>query len=267
MFFTHVLESLAFAAMVVAAPTAQHQQALNSRQAGTPYTGVLTPAQCAALIPRKTTGDANQGLGISIENADSGPRSYFVYSNGCDSMPYIHVADVPAKKTVFVSLPAKFQGRIQRGTYDVHVARAKGPDTSLGTWLELGYDADNKSYGDVSLIRGCDGAVKLRTTDGTGAATGFSTKCMAGAPAGAIGKKLSGGASVKATERSKNANDPNPNDGKPVVLTTPRDWLLKTLTDASGKAETKAYIDDFHGNPVICDTKGRWHATFYTGNP
>ncbi|KAK8128986.1 hypothetical protein PG984_010094 [Apiospora sp. TS-2023a] len=265
MFFTHVLASLAFAAMVVAAPAAK--QAMNSRQVGTPYTGVLTPEQCAVLVPRTTTGDADQGLGISIENADSGPRSYFVYSNGCDTMPYIHVADVPPNETIFVSLPAKFQGRIQRGTYDVHVARKMGPDTSLGTWLELGYDADNKSYGDVSLIRGCDGAVKLSTTDGSGVATGFSTKCMVGAPAGALGKKLSGGVSVKATERSKTASDPNPNDGKPVVLTTPRDWLLKTLTDADGPAEKKAYIDDFHGNPVICDTKGRWHATFYTGNP
>lgn len=265
MFFTYVLESLAFAVMAAAAPATK--QALNRRQTGTPYTGVLTPEQCEVLVPRKTKGDANKGLGISIENADSGPRSYFVYSNGCDTMPYIHVADVPAGQTKFVSLPAKFQGRIQRGTYDIHVAHKKGLDTSLGTWLELGYDVDNMSYGDVSLIRGCDGAVKLRTTDGTGAATGFSTKCMAGAPAGALGKKLSGGTSVKATERGKVATDPNPNDGKPFVLTIPRDWLMKKLTDASGLAETKAYIDDYHGDPVICDTKGRWHATFYTGNP
>ncbi|KAK8052293.1 hypothetical protein PG993_003678 [Apiospora rasikravindrae] len=264
-FFSPILGSLAFAAVAVAAPTPEHP--LSNRQAGTPYTGVLTPEQCKVLVPRKTKGDADKGLGISIENADSKPRSYFVYSNGCDTMPYIEVTGVPAGKTVFVSLPAKFQGRIQRGTHDVHVARAKGPDTSLGTWLELGYDADNKSYGDVSLIRGCDGAVSLRTTDGSGISTGFSTPCMQGAPAGAIGTKLSGGKSVKATERSKTQSDPNPNDGLPVVLPVPRDWLLQKLTNDQGKAETKAYIDDFHGNPVICDTKGRWHATFHQGNP
>ncbi|KAK8043148.1 hypothetical protein PG994_013631 [Apiospora phragmitis] len=266
MFFTHVLGSLVFAAMAVAAPTPE-QPSLSNRAAGTPYTGVLTPEQCKALVPRKTTGDANKGLGLSIENADSQPRSYFVYSNGCDTMPYIYVADVAAGQTVFVSLPAKFQGRVQRGTHEVHVARAKGPDTSLGTWLELGYDADGRSYGDVSLIRGCDGAVTLRTTDGSGVATGFSQACMAGAPAGALGTKLSGGKAVRATERGKTPQDANPNDGLPVVLPVPRDWLLKTLSDGNGRAEKKAYIDDFHGNPVICDTKGRWRATFHQGNP
>ncbi|KAK8081117.1 hypothetical protein PG997_008935 [Apiospora hydei] len=267
MFFSHILGSLTLAAVAVAAPTPEHPP-LSDRQAGTPYTGILTPAQCEVLVPRKTAGDADQGgLGLALENADKQPRSYFVYSNGCDTMPYIEVAGVPAGKTVFVSLPARFQGRVQRGTHEVHVARTKGDDTSLGTWLELGYDADGKSYGDVSLIRGCDGAVSLRTTDGTGVATGFSAPCMQGAPAGAIGTKPSGGKSVKATERSKTQSDADPNDGRPVVLPVPRDWLLKKLSDDKGKAETKAYIDDFHGNPVICDTKGRWHATFHQGNP
>ncbi|KAK8009934.1 hypothetical protein PG990_008899 [Apiospora arundinis] len=265
MFFTQVLGSLAIAAtMVAAAPTpVPEQPLLSERAAGTPSTGVMTPAQCDAHKTRTTKGDPDKGFGISIKNADTKARSFFVYSNGCEKTAYTQLADVGAGKTAFLSLPAKFQGRIQRGSASVHMNKKEGTDTTLGTWLELGYDQDGKSvsYGDVSLIRGCDGGVTLSNTDGTKVSTGFSTNCVEGAPKAALGKKLDGFASVLATEGFKKPGEPNPD--QPKVIAAPRDWLLKKLTDKSGPAEKKAYIDDYHGNPVISDSKGRWQATFY----
>ncbi|KAK8104976.1 uncharacterized protein PG998_004369 [Apiospora kogelbergensis] len=257
MFFTQVLGSLAFAAMVAAAPT----QPLSERGAGTPYTGVMNEAQCKAHKTRVTKGDADKGFGVSVKNDDSKTRSFFVYSNGCERTPYTQLADVGPGKTAFVALPAKFQGRLQRGTAAVHMNKKEGVDTTLGTWLELGYDASGVSYGDVSLIRGCDGGVTLHNTDGTKKTMGFSANCVEGAPKAALGKKLDGGAAVLATEGFKKPGEPNPD--QPKIIAAPRDWLLKKLTDKSGKAETKAYIDDYHGNPVIADAKGRWSAIFH----
>lgn len=72
-----------------------------------------------ATSPTFTWGDAdNGGIGVTITNADFDWRAFYVYQNLCDYIPlkYLWIA---AQHTVFVSLPADFQGRITRGTDQV----------------------------------------------------------------------------------------------------------------------------------------------------
>lgn len=79
---------------------------------------VEKPWVCASL-PTFTWGDAdNGGVGVTITNADVDWRAFYIYKNLCDYVPlkYLWIA---AQHTVFVSLPADFQGRITRGTDEV----------------------------------------------------------------------------------------------------------------------------------------------------
>lgn len=72
-----------------------------------------------ASSPTFTWGDVDiGGVGVTITNADSDWRAFYVYQNLCDYVPlkYLWIA---AQHTVFVSLPADFQGRINRGTDEV----------------------------------------------------------------------------------------------------------------------------------------------------
>lgn len=110
-------------------------------------TGARPPAAAAiskrwacASSPTFTWGDAdNGGVGVTITNADSDWRAFYVYQNLCDYVPlkYLWIA---TQHTVFVSLPADFQGRITRGTDEVcrllspppHGAFAD-PDSRSGT--------------------------------------------------------------------------------------------------------------------------------------
>lgn len=89
-------------------------------------TGVRPPAAAkvkkrwaCASSPTFTWGDAdNGGVGVTISNADFDWRAFYIYQNLCDYVPlkYLWIA---AQHTVFVSLPADFQGRITRGTDEV----------------------------------------------------------------------------------------------------------------------------------------------------
>ncbi|KAI6081174.1 hypothetical protein F4821DRAFT_249938 [Hypoxylon rubiginosum] len=154
-----------------------------------------------------------------------------------------------AGQSAFISLPDGFQGRIVRGTTDVNL---DGQPHTLGTWLEIGFDSNGsgKGYADVSLIRGCDGAVSVSALDGTGAATGFSQNVLSGAPADALDAKDSGAKVIKATEGLLSA-----------IVNVSRDYLANLL------GYDKAYIDDYHGNPVISSSNQRFSATFYAGKP
>ncbi|KAI2469817.1 hypothetical protein F4781DRAFT_206300 [Annulohypoxylon bovei var. microspora] len=204
-------------------------------------------SNCSAQAVDATGATDTGGAGLNITNGDSESRSYFVYENGCDSMPSKYVT-VDAGATAFLALPASFQGRVVRGTADVNL---DGQPHSLGTWLEIGLDASGTGWADVSLIRGCDGAVSIAAGDGTGATTGFSDNSVINDATDAILEaKDSGAKAIKATE----------------------DSLVQVLTDVtsylSGKlGYTVAYLDDYHGNPVICSTDGRFDVTFYEGRP
>lgn len=72
-----------------------------------------------ASSPTFTWGDAdNGGVGVTISNADFDWRAFYIYQNLCDYVPLKYLW-IEAQHTVFVSLPADFQGRITRGTDEV----------------------------------------------------------------------------------------------------------------------------------------------------
>ncbi|KAI1455807.1 hypothetical protein F4805DRAFT_260657 [Annulohypoxylon moriforme] len=208
---------------------------------------LATRSNCSAQAANADSETDTGGAGLSITNADSETRSYFVYENGCDTMPSKYIS-VDAGATKFLSLPSGFQGRVVRGTTDVNL---DGSAHTLGTWVEIGLDASGTGWADVSLIRGMDGAVTIAATDGTGATTGFSeNSVLDDATDSILEAKDSGAKAIKATE----------------------DWQAALLSDVvsylSGKLGfTVAYIDDYHGNPVICSTNGRFGVTFYEGRP
>ncbi|KAI1375330.1 hypothetical protein F4677DRAFT_134798 [Hypoxylon crocopeplum] len=205
---------------------------------------------CTPTPPTHASHDTDTGgAGLQLHNADSKTRSFFVYANNCDAIPLKFVT-INAGQTQFVSLPAQFQGRVVRGTEAVNL---DGKAHWLGTWLEIGLDVapapTGKGWADVSLIRGCDGAVSIAALDGTGAATGFSdARILDDAPAAVLQAKDSGAKVVQATEGLLS-----------VVVASARDYLAGRL------GYGKAYIDDYHGNPVICSVNKRFSATFYRG--
>ncbi len=104
------------------------------------------------------------GPGIFITNGDRGPgyRGFYVYHNGCDSVPYKYIW-VAAGATQFLALPPLFEGRVTRG---VDAWNLHAPPQTIATWLELALDARGWAWGDVSLIRGCDGGAVLWAVDG-----------------------------------------------------------------------------------------------------
>ncbi|KAI2604397.1 uncharacterized protein GGS25DRAFT_534816 [Hypoxylon fragiforme] len=221
-------------------------QDLSPRQAS-PLSTLTTTLACATKA-QKTPGDADSGRGVQIKNADTAARTFWLYHNSCDAVPARYVT-IPAGQTRFLSLPARFEGRIVRGVEGVML---DGKSHTLNTWLELTYDERGVGWGDVSLIRGCDGAVSLKALDAAGATTGFadSNLVLNGAPAGAYDTKPSGSRVIRATEGV---------DAK--INTVPRDWL------ASKIGFKKAYLDDDHGSPVIAAQNGRFLATFHVGRP
>ncbi|KAI0893683.1 hypothetical protein F4806DRAFT_146758 [Annulohypoxylon nitens] len=202
---------------------------------------------CSTSATDVSTESDSGSAGLNITNADSETRTYFVYENGCDTMPSNYIT-IDAGSSAFLNLPSGFQGRIVRGTTEVNL---DGAAHTLGTWVEIGLDASGVGWADVSLIRGMDGAVLIAATDGTGASTGFSENSVLDDATDAILEaKDSGAMAIKATE----------------------DWQAALLSEVVTYLSTKlgftaAYIDDYHGNPVISDKKGRFDVTFYEGRP
>ncbi|KAI2630205.1 hypothetical protein GGS26DRAFT_102380 [Hypomontagnella submonticulosa] len=197
-------------------------------------------APCATQAQRADNDTDNRGPGVQVHNADGAARSFFVYMNSCDAIP-LKYTSIAAGATKFIALPPGFQGRIVRGSEQVNL---DGQPHLLATWLEITLDGTGKGYGDVSLIRGCDGAVTLAAADGSGVRTGFRDEgILDDAPKGI----LEGGV-IKATEGLASAVV------QPVV-----DYLARKI------GYDKAYIDDYHGNPVISSSNERFQATFYKG--
>lgn len=210
----------------------------------------LAPGNTCLTKPLKTDGDNDDGhkAGLVIRNEDVEPRSFFVYQNTCECVPFRYIT-IPANQERFLAFDPLFQGRIVRGTPEVNL---NGVPHLLGTWMEFSWDAQGWVWGDVSLIKGCDGAVDVTALDGSGVATGFSTDVLNGAPIGAYKKKGSGAQVIMETENLSNAA---------IINEVPRNWLASKL------GYSKAYIDDHHGNPDICSTNGRFHVNFYPGRP
>ncbi|KAI0853395.1 hypothetical protein F5Y00DRAFT_100941 [Daldinia vernicosa] len=205
--------------------------------------GGLTRRVTCATQASDATNDGDQGgAGIQLSNRGNGTRSFFVYENSCDSIPLKYV-NVTAGETKFVALPSLFQGRIVRGS-EVNL---DGQPHTLGTWLEIGLDGTGKGYGDISLIRGCDGPVTLAANDGTNVTTGFDDlTVLADAPEDIFETGSDGSKVIQATEGLLSA-----------VVEPVRDYLASKL------GYEKAYLDDYHGNPVICSSNERFNATFY----
>lgn len=224
------------------------------------HTGSLhrANASAAALGPQKrwacsaspilTWGDRDDGgKGVTITNADGGGwRGFYIYHNGCDAVPWKYIW-VDAGATQFVSLPDGFEGRVQRGDDATMLA---GAPRTLGTWFEVSLDGAGVGWGDTSLIRGCDGAALLWSLDGGGAWKGFTQSVLEGAPAGSYDMKSNGQWVIKATE-----------NGDGSVNATPRDWLLAQI------GTELAYVDDYHGNPVISSGNGRFGTYWPAGRP
>ncbi|KAK3314167.1 hypothetical protein B0H66DRAFT_483227 [Apodospora peruviana] len=193
-----------------------------------------------------TWGDADNTLGIRITNGDpNGWRGFYVYHNSCDRVPYKYIW-IEAGKTAFVSLPALFEGRIIRGEDYL----LNGQPQTLATWFEFSFDKDNIAWGDVSLIRGTDGAVLMWSEDGSGSWKGWDWWILDGAPSNAYRQKSNGIWVIRETE-----------NGDGSINTSARDYLINKV------GTERVYVDDYHGNPVISSRNGRFGTHWGPGRP
>ncbi|KAI0425025.1 hypothetical protein F5Y09DRAFT_322765 [Xylaria sp. FL1042] len=194
---------------------------------------------------KHTKGDKVKGHGIKLTNGDKVARSYYFYHNSCDSVPWKYIS-IPAGKTRYVQVPALWEGRITRGTNKLNLAGVARP---LGTWFEFSLDANGVIWGDVSLIRGTDGAVAMWSTDSLPRRrTGFRQWVLDGAPKKAYSRKADGKKVI------------GPTEGKDAVIRpVPRNWVLKKV------GAKHAFVDDSHAKPVINSNNGRFGVWFGRG--
>lgn len=201
-----------------------------------------------------TWGDdpAVDGPGIFITNADmssqhdGGYRSFYMYHNLCDAVPYKYIW-VRARETRFVSLAPRFEGRVTRGVDAWNLA---GAPQTLASWLELTVDEGGWAWTDLSLIRGCDGGAVVWATDGSRAWKGFAHPVLEGAPAEAYARKDDGAWILRESTNW---------DG--TINEAVRDWeLLQVGAD-------HAFVDDYHGWPIITSTNGRLGTFWPAGRP
>ncbi|KAI0143443.1 hypothetical protein GGR57DRAFT_508146 [Xylariaceae sp. FL1272] len=193
-----------------------------------------------------TWGDEDTGgTGITINNADSNYQGFYIYYNNCDTIPWKYIW-IAGGGTEFVSIPDDFQGRVVRG---IDSQNLDGQSHTLGSWLELGHDSSGL-WGDVSLIRGCDGGILMWTTDGSNAWKGFTQWILDGAPDGAYDEKTDGQWVIKYTENL---------DGS--INTVPRDWEIQQV------GADYVYVDDDHGSPVILGSNSRFATYWPSGRP
>ncbi|UNI22154.1 hypothetical protein JDV02_008071 [Purpureocillium takamizusanense] len=194
-----------------------------------------------------TSGDNdNGGKGISIRNTAPDKQCYYLIHNSCDKVPWKHIC-VDSGDTRFVSFPDRWEGRIQRGVDQYMLG---GQPQWLGSWFEVSWDQNGWGWADLSLIRGNDGGVVLTSADGSNARKGYSQWVLDGAPGDAYDQKADGVRVIAATERL---------DGS--INTAARDWNLNKV------GAENAYCDDYHGNPVIAATNGRFSTEWPAGRP
>lgn len=204
--------------------------------------GKLVRRDCATSATFTWGDDDSGGQGLLITNGGSDYYGFYIYANSCDYIPYKYIW-IAGGSTEFVSLYAGFQGRVTRGTDAMNLA---GSPQLLGTWFEISWDSNGAIWGDVSLIRGCDGGVLIWSTDGSGSWKGFTQDILANAPSGAWAQK-SDGTWVLA-----------PTEGDAAGLTT-------DAYELTAVGPEYAYIDDAHGNPTISSSNGRFGVYFDPG--
>lgn len=137
----------------------------------------------------------------------------------------------------FVSLPASFKGRVQRGTQQP------------ATWAEFQLDASNDhgAHGDISLEQGCDGAATIRSTDGSNREGGFTNDVLTGAPKDALRKKPNGEEAIASTMGN--------------WLGGPNQAAIKWLNEKVG--QKKAYIVGGTGTPDVASKNQELAIDFY----
>lgn len=184
-----------------------------------------------STAPTLTWGDADDGgRGVFITNAGNDWRGFYIYHNSCDNIPWKYIW-IAAGATQFVSFPALWEGRIVRG---VDQSMLSGQSQWLGSWLEVSWDGGDVGWIDVSLIRGCDGAILTWDESDGNKWKGFTQWILDGAPEGAYDMKADGQWVLAATERL---------DGS--INTIPRDWELQKV------GFEYVYVDDDHVGAVI----------------
>lgn len=186
------------------------------------------------VVANHTESDpAHDGPGIILTNKSAKACTYFFYDNfwngngtaGANFTHPLKSTTLAPGKTAFVSLPATFKGRLQRGTL------------IPATWVEFQLEAsdDHGAHGDVSLEQGCDGAATIAATDGHGAKNGFEKDVLKEAPEKALGKRADG-VKVLASTMGNWMGGPN----ESAV-----EWLKKEL------GVGKAYITGGTGVPDV----------------
>ena len=187
----------------------------------------------------------DQGPGISLTNKSAKEVTFYFYNNISNgngtavpnfNNPMNPPTTVAAGATTFVSLPASFKGRVQRG------------NMLPATWVEFQLDAanDHNAHGDVSLQQGCDGAATITPVGGSSTG-GFTNDVITGAPGAAFAKK---------------------NDGTRALASTVGNWMggpnvaaIKYLQKVVG--QLKAYITGGTGVPDIMSTRKQFNVIFY----
>ena len=195
--------------------------------------------------PILTWGDNDDGgHGIQLTNTASDWRGFYIYHNTCDNIPWKYIW-IAAGATQFVSFPALWEGRIERG---VDSSMLNGQAQGLASWLEIAWDINGTGWADISLIRGCDGGILTWDLGNSDSWKGFTQWILDGAPASAYAQKADGQSVLKATESW---------DGS--INTDVRDWELQKV------GEQYVYVDDAHGNPVISSSSGRFGSSWPEG--
>ncbi|KAK3361772.1 hypothetical protein B0T24DRAFT_538399 [Lasiosphaeria ovina] len=240
--FASIITLAGFLAAATALPASGFFRA-NSTAAGA--AGAASANWACSGSSTYTEGDSDQGKGVWIKNSDSQRRGFYAYHNSCDAVPFKHIW-INGGDTRFISFPDRWEGRITRGDDGSNL---NGQPQLLATWLEFSLDQNGWIWGDVSLIRGTDGAVRMWTSDGSNQERGFSQNVIDSAPGNVIAYKPNGARVIMNTE------------GPGGAITPARDYLLNVVGAGN------AYIDDAHGNPVITSTNGRFSTEWYAGHP
>ena len=154
------------------------------------------------MVAHHTKSEAHSGPGIILTNKSTEACTYFIYDNfwngngtaGANFTHPLKSVRVEPGRTHFISLPASFKGRLQRGTQ------------IPATWVEFQLNAsnDHAAHGDISVEQGCDGAATIASTDGSKRINGFVKDVLKHAPAAAFGKRP---------------------DGKKVLASTMGNWM------------------------------------------
>ncbi|KAJ6518244.1 hypothetical protein C8R47DRAFT_1062776 [Mycena vitilis] len=198
-----------------------------------------------AVTPPEAAVHAD-GPGIILMNKGHKDTKFFFYPNYWNGngtaganfdKPSTSVSLKPGE-THFVSLPASFKGRVQRGTLQP------------ATWAEFQLSADNDhaAHGDISLEQGCDGAATIASTDGSKVEGGFTTAdIVEKAPAAAKQKRQ---------------------DGVECIASTMGNWMAgpnHAAIDYLNKAvgQHKAYITGGTGTPDIASHNQQLAVVFY----